>query len=101
MKVFKFGGASIKDAESVKNVVSVINQTGEKHLVIVVSAMGKMTNALEEVVSDYFSESKNEKDSFLRVYDFHHSLLTHLFPNHSHPVFSELNKLMDELKHFL
>ncbi|MDX1782664.1 MAG: aspartate kinase, partial [Aequorivita vladivostokensis] len=50
MKIFKFGGASTKDAESVKNVVSVIALTGEKDLVIIISAMGKTTNALEEVV---------------------------------------------------
>ena len=101
MKIFKFGGASIKNAEGVKNIVSVINQTGEKQLVIVVSAMGKMTNALEEVVSDYFSEAGSEKDAFQRVYDYHHSLLTNLFANQSHPVFSEVKKLMDELKRFL
>ncbi len=60
MKIFKFGGASTKDAEGVKNVVSVINQTGEKNLVIVISAMGKTTNALELVLKDYFSESSDD-----------------------------------------
>ena len=47
MNVFKFGGASVKDAQGVKNVATVLQQTGHTNLVIVVSAMGKMTNALE------------------------------------------------------
>lgn len=49
MQVFKFGGASVKDAESVKNVGAIIQRFGENNLVVVVSAMGKTTNALEEV----------------------------------------------------
>ena len=54
MNVFKFGGASVKDAQGVKNVATVLEQTGHTNLVIVVSAMGKMTNALEGVVNCYF-----------------------------------------------
>ena len=50
MKVFKFGGASVKDADGVKNVAKVLNQVGYKDTVVIVSAMGKTTNALELVV---------------------------------------------------
>ena len=50
MKVFKFGGASVKDAEGVKNIVSVLQHKGFRDTLIVVSAMGKTTNALEQVV---------------------------------------------------
>jgi aspartate kinase len=57
MKVFKFGGASVKDANGIKNVASIIEKYGEKNLVVVVSATGKTTNALEEVIHAYF---KNE-----------------------------------------
>lgn len=101
MKIFKFGGASTKDADSIKNVVSVINQTGEKDLVVVVSAMGKITNALEEVVKDYFSESGNIKNSLQAVYDFHYKILNELFISTSHPAFIELDKNFKELKRFL
>ncbi len=101
MKIFKFGGASTKDAESVKNVVSVINQTGEEDLVVVVSAMGKMTNALEEVVNDYFSEGKDFKNSLTSVYDFHLNILNELFAASSHPIFSELDKNFKNLRRFL
>ncbi|CAM3345891.1 aspartate kinase [Aequorivita lipolytica] len=101
MKIFKFGGASTKDAENVKNVVSVINQTGEKDLVVVVSAMGKITNALEEVVNDYFDDNGNIKDSLRIVYDFHFEILKGLFQSSSHSSFGELDKSFKELKHFL
>jgi aspartate kinase len=50
MNVFKFGGASVKDAEGVRNVARVLGQFPDDDLLIVVSAMGKTTNALEEVV---------------------------------------------------
>ena len=55
MKVFKFGGASVKNAEGVKNVLSVLKTTEEKNLIVIVSAMGKMTNLLEDLVLNYFS----------------------------------------------
>jgi len=50
MKVFKFGGASVKDAQGVRNVAKVLSHFRDDDLLIVVSAMGKTTNALEEVV---------------------------------------------------
>ncbi|SRX72479.1 aspartate kinase [Aequorivita antarctica] len=101
MKIFKFGGASTKDADSVKNVVSVIKQTNEKDLVVVVSAMGKITNALEEVIKDYFSESGDVKNALRTVYDFHYEILTGLFSSTSHPAFVELENTFKELKLFL
>ena len=54
MRVFKFGGASVKDAPSVKNVAEVIKQFCDDELVVIVSAMGKTTNALEELVKLFF-----------------------------------------------
>ena len=54
-RVFKFGGASVKDADGVKNMASVLNKVGYKNTLIVVSAMGKTTNALETVNHNYFN----------------------------------------------
>lgn len=99
MKIFKFGGASTKDAENVKNVLSVIGQSSEKDLVVVVSAMGKMTNALESVVIDYF-ETGNFDLSLKAVYDFHFNITKELFPK-PHLIYSELDSLFLELEHFL
>ncbi len=53
MRVYKFGGASIKDAEGVKNLVAVLKITGHKETLVVVSAMGKTSNAIELVVKNY------------------------------------------------
>ena len=64
MKVFKFGGASVKNAEGVKNVLSVLKTSEEKNLIVVVSAMGKMTNLLEEIVVNYFSNPPWQFNNF-------------------------------------
>ena len=56
MRIFKFGGASVKDADGVKNLYKVLSQTGYKDTIILVSAMGKMTNSFEEIVNFYFNE---------------------------------------------
>ena len=59
MTIFKFGGASVKDADGVKNLLNVVNKKADKNTIIVVSAMGKTTNALEKIVSNYFT-NKND-----------------------------------------
>ena len=62
MKIFKFGGASVKDADGVKNLVNVLQEVGYDNTLIVISAMGKTTNAIEVVIKNYFEESsKNYK----------------------------------------
>ena len=58
MRVFKFGGASVKDADGVKNLASIVSQNDDS-LVIVVSAMGKMTNALEELIRLYVKRDEH------------------------------------------
>ena len=101
MKVFKFGGASVKDAKGVKNLLSVIITTEEKDLVVIVSAMGKMTNQLEQLVSNYFSNPNEVKASIALVYDFHFQIITKLFSNTSHPIFNSLLKFKNELQLFI
>ena len=71
MKVFKFGGASVKNAEGVKNVLSVLKTTEEKNLIVIVSAMGKMTNLLEDLVLNYFSNPSEIKITLSKFYEFH------------------------------
>ena len=56
MKVYKFGGASIYSVERIKNVAAIIQASKEDKLLIVISAMGKTTNALETVVNAFFEE---------------------------------------------
>ena len=60
MQVFKFGGASVNSVERIKNLGGILNQYQGEKLLVVVSAMGKTTNALEKVTSSFFSGNKNE-----------------------------------------
>ena len=100
MQVLKFGGASVKDANGVRNLVAVLEKTGHNNTLIVTSAMGKMTNALEDVVAKYFNK-KNELDASLKaVVQCHKHILIDLFENESHPVCKKIDTLFDELKVF-
>ena len=67
MKIYKFGGASVKDANGVKNVVNVLKKVGFNDVLIVLSAIGKTTNYLEQVVKDYTEKSENLQNSVLNV----------------------------------
>lgn len=96
MKVFKFGGASVKDAAGIKNVASIIQKYGEKDLIVVVSATGKTTNALEIVIKDYFSNA-DAKASFEIVKKNHHQICLDLFENETHEVFDKLQNVYAEV----
>ncbi len=79
MKVFKFGGASVKSAEAVKNVGKIVAGF-EGNIVIVVSAMGKMTNMFEDLVRAYFNqESDKTQELFSQIKDFHLGIIEDLF----------------------
>ena len=56
--VFKFGGASVKDAKAVLNVVELIQKHDQSNLVVVVSAMGKTTNKLEDIFNSFIKKDK-------------------------------------------
>jgi len=100
MKVFKFGGASIKDAPSIKNILEIISKYKKDNLVIVVSAMGKTTNALEKVVDSYFNDKAQLQSSILDVFNFHINILNNLFEK-NHFIFSELNTSFEKLGSFI
>ena len=100
MRIFKFGGASVKDAEGVKNLVNVLKSTGTKNTLIVVSAMGKTTNALEKVIGSYFNKSEQFQSDFQEVISFHNAILKGLFDNTQHPAFTKVKALFDELAEF-
>ena len=101
MRVFKFGGASVKDAKGVKNLISVLEQVGHEKTIIVVSAMGKMTNALELVVGAYFDDKKELNNAIQSVIDYHNAIMVDLFVNSDHHVFKLSERLFDELRNFL
>lgn len=101
MQVFKFGGASVKDAKGVKNLVNVLNKTGYKNTLVVVSAMGKTTNALENVIANYFDNKGELQSSLQEVIKFHNGILLDLFDNEQHAVYKKIAALFNELTAFM
>ena len=99
MKVFKFGGASVKDAAAIKNVAVVLETEKFTECLIVVSAMGKTTNALEKVVQAYFEE-KNYADEIENIKKNHLEITTELFYA-DHPVLAEISAFFDDINSFL
>src|SRR5690606_23726121 len=71
------------------------------HLVVVVSAMGKTTNALEKVVYNYFHDKKEVNHAINEVLTYHHHILSELFPDKKHVVYEEVAVLFKEMKRFL
>ena len=99
MKIFKFGGASVKDADSVKNVLKVLSIQGFERCLIVVSAMGKTTNALERVVEFYFNKSDYQQE-IAKIKEEHIQIAKGLF-DENHHVFSEIKLFFDDIESFL
>ena len=97
MQVFKFGGASVKDAEGVKNVVEVLKQFPNQKIAVVVSAMGKTTNSLERLAKAFFYKTENADIILEEVKKYHLDICHHLFANSSHPIFIELENTFVEL----
>ena len=87
MRVFKFGGASVKDAAGIKNVYSVLQTAGYEDVLLVVSAMGKTTNALELVIKNYFEKSAELQSSVQEVKKYHNEILLDLFEDENNPAF--------------
>lgn len=101
MRIFKFGGASVKDAAGIKNVYDVLQKTGYEDVLLVVSAMGKTTNALEAVINNYFKKSASLQASVQEVKKYHNQILLELFDDDKHPVFAEVGKWFADLEYFL
>ncbi|MFO7674184.1 MAG: aspartate kinase, partial [Lutibacter sp.] len=101
MKIYKFGGASVKDAEGIKNVVRVLRNEGFKNTLIVISAMGKMTNAFEKIINAYHHKNDDLQQHIEFVKDYHLTIINELFENKSNYVISEVDALFEELNKFL
>jgi len=101
MRIFKFGGASVKDAEGVRNLVRVLEQTGHDDIFLIVSAMGKTTNAMEKVVDGYFKDRQAVNAILQEVRDYHLTILNDLFPEKKNKVFRDTELLFDEVQGFL
>jgi aspartate kinase len=98
MKVFKFGGASVKDADSVRNVVNVLNIYSEDKIAVVVSAMGKMTNALERLLHAYYYATGKIDEEFYNIKEYHMGITSALFPDEKSEIYTDLDNIFTLFK---
>jgi aspartate kinase len=97
MKVFKFGGASVKDAAGVKNTASIICSEPD-HLIVVVSAMGKTTDALVEVTRNFFDGKVEESLARIQALkEYHDTIVEGLFDNGNERLELSLNQEFEAL----
>ncbi|MDP2088500.1 MAG: aspartate kinase [Flavobacteriaceae bacterium] len=101
MKVFKFGGASVKDAEGVRNITKVLQQEGCDQTVVVISAMGKMTNALEEVAKSYFNQTKELAQNINFIKTYHENIIAELFGENAVNTLNDIELFYIEMSGFM
>ncbi|MGB4293884.1 MAG: aspartate kinase [Bacteroidales bacterium] len=99
MKVYKFGGGVVKDAEGVKNIARILSGTDE-NLVVVVSAFGKTTNALEKVLETWYNKDDEFRALLRRIYDYHLDIAGKLFID-GKEVIDSLNLAFSKLEDYL
>lgn len=99
MIVFKFGGASVKDADSVRNVAEIMKRYPDQKIAVVISAMGKTTNAMEVIADHFFQRRKTGMQQALQERrDFHRQIVEELFPDRKHPFHADFGKIFLELE---
>jgi len=99
MKIYKFGGASVKDANGVKNVAQIISRDAETSpILVVISAMGKSTNALEKIINAYYHENNDLNQLIEEFKSFHESIIKDLFQEDTPIWMNEVYNLMLELE---
>jgi len=84
MNVFKFGGASVKDAAAVKNAGEILKLHANDQLVVVISAMGKVTNALEKIVDAYVNQTGEAQSLLDALKNYHLQITNELFSDSKH-----------------
>ena len=97
MRVFKFGGASVKNAEAVKNVGKVLHAFGGEEVLVVVSAMGKTTNSLELLAQAYYKNEPSKQELFREVKHFHDEIISGLLITKDSQTYADIENLFIEL----
>ncbi len=101
MKVFKFGGASVKDSKSIKNITEILKLSGYDDVIIVISAIGKTTNALEFLVKNYMEGNSSYSIILKKIKDDHLEIINDLFKETKKSPYNEVVHLTNELNSFL
>ena len=97
MKVFKFGGASVNTAEGIINMSKIVKSFENEQLLIVVSAMGKTTNALEAICTAFFNKTGEAIHLSNQLKAQHLEIVVGLFPDENDAIYSEVEDLFAEL----
>lgn len=101
MQVFKFGGASVKDADGIKNVAKIVQNYGANQILVVVSAIGKITNKLEELTKAYINGDESCHVLFNEIKAYHFSIIDTLFKDHKNPIFNDVTNTFVEIEWLL
>lgn len=101
MKVFKFGGASIKDYKSIIRLSRIIRKENHDRMILIVSAMGKTTNSMEKLVLSYLNSFKNFNDKLELIKNFHLDIIKNLFKNNNSSTTNIVQSVFDEIDEFL
>jgi len=101
MKVLKFGGASVKDAGSVRNIPAILSKYPDENLVIIISAMGKTTNGLEKLTKAAYNKDSDVDELYNELYDYHMEIAHDLFPYESHDIYDHINEIFNALKSWM
>ena len=101
MKIYKFGGASVKNADGVRNLLKVLQQVGYTETLIVISAMGKMTNAFEKITSSYYNNSNDLSLNLETAQAFHIEIINDLSFNSKTEIRAEIELIFEELSFFI
>ncbi len=96
MIVYKFGGASVKDADGVRNLAKIVNSCQE-NLIVVISAFGKTTNSIEDLIAANVSDTELLNHRFNKLKEYHIDIINNLFSDKDHRVFYKANNLFDKL----
>ena len=99
MKVFKFGGESVKDASAVKNVAYILSLYNKEKVTVIISAMGKTTNASEAIVEALWNKEKSKFEDLVEERrNFHLKIMNELFENKDNIIYSDISSLFNQLK---
>lgn len=99
MQVFKFGGASVKDAQSIQNIKQILSLFSDEKILVVISAMGKTTNALEEVVNLYIAKDEKYIQYIKEIREYHLMVAEELL-GANHKIQFKLFALFDKVEAF-
>jgi aspartate kinase len=98
MEVFKFGGASVKDADSVRNIAHILKEVAKPGTLIVISAMGKTTNSLEKLVNAYMSRDEKLNEIVEEIRAYHLAIADKLFSSRKAEVYNEIENVFVEMQ---